>query len=110
MNVKPFIEQAHCIVLPSWHEGMSNTLLEASAMCRPIITNRIHGCMETVEDGVNGYLCEKQNVDSLYSAMKEFIEMPYEAKKMMGIAGRLRMADIFDKKLVVEKTLICVLE
>lgn len=110
LNVKPFIEQAHCIVLPSWHEGMSNTLLEASAMCRPIITNRIHGCMETVEDGVNGYLCEKQNVDSLYSAMKEFIEMPYEAKKMMGIAGRLRMADIFDKKLVVEKTLICVLE
>ena len=110
LDVKPFIEQAHCIVLPSWHEGMSNTLLEASAMCRPIITNRIHGCMEAVEEGVTGYLCEKQNADSLYSALQTFIELPYEKKKIMGIAGRQRMVDIFDKMQVVQKTIHVILE
>lgn len=108
LNVKPFIENAHCIVLPSWHEGMSNTLLEASAMCRPIITNRIHGCMEAVEEGVNGYLCDKKNVDSLYTAIKKFIELPYETKIKMGIAGRQRMIQIFDKKLVVDETIKCI--
>lgn len=105
LNVKPFIEQAHCVVLPSWHEGMSNTLLEASAMCRPIITNRIYGCMEAVEEGVNGFLCEKQNIDSLYTAIKRFIQVPFEVKAQMGYSGRERMIRYFDKHLVVKKTI-----
>ncbi|MCD7750424.1 MAG: glycosyltransferase family 4 protein [Lachnospiraceae bacterium] len=109
-NVKPFIEKAHCIVLPSWHEGMSNTLLEASAMCRPIITTRIHGCMEAVEEGVNGYLTEKQSAESIYLAMHQFMEIPYEEKKQMGAAGRKRMEQYFDKKNVVKRTIDCIFE
>ncbi len=104
-NVKPYIEKAHCVVLPSWHEGMSNTLLEASAMCRPIITNRIYGCMEAVEEGENGYLCEKKNVESLYLGLKTFIELSYENKEKMGKVGREIMKKIFDKERVVEKTI-----
>ena len=53
-NVKPYIQRAHCIILPSWHEGMSNTLLEAASMGRPLITSKIHGCMETVNEGKSG--------------------------------------------------------
>ncbi len=106
LNVKPFIEKAHCIVLPSWHEGMSNTLLEASAMCRPIITNRIYGCMEAVEEGVNGFLCEKQSVESLYNALKAFTELPHDEKNAMGQAGRVRMKAMFDKDMVVAKTIV----
>lgn len=105
LDVKPFIEKAHCIVLPSWHEGMSNTLLEASSMCRPIITNRIHGCMETVDEGKSGYLCERKSVDSLYAAVKEFVNLPYENKIKMGLAGRQFMVDHFDKEFVVKRTL-----
>ncbi len=44
-NVKPYIEKCHCFVLPSYHEGMANTLLEAGAMGRPLITSNIHGCL-----------------------------------------------------------------
>ncbi len=105
LDVKPFIKEAHCVVLPSWHEGMSNTLLESAAMCRPVITNRIHGCMEAVEENVSGYLCKKQSADSLYCMLKKFIELPYEQKKAMGIAGCQRMIEIFDKEKVVDKTL-----
>lgn len=104
LNVKPFIEKAHCIVHPSWHEGMSNTLLEASAMCRPIITTRIHGCMEAVEEGRNGYLCEKKSAASICEAITRFLNLPYVQKAEMGIAGRQRMLEQFDKHTVVDKT------
>lgn len=104
-DVKPFIERAHCSVLPSWHEGMSNTLLESAAMCRPLITSNIHGCMEAVEDGVNGYLCDVKNEESLYQTLVRFIELDYKAKRRMGEAGRGRMMEIFDKNKVVDATM-----
>lgn len=104
-DVKPFIKKSHCFVLPSYHEGMANTLLEAAAMGRPLITSRIHGCMEAVEDGVSGLLCEKEDVESLYVAMKDFLWLSYEYKKIMGEAGQKRIEEVFDKKKVVRKTL-----
>lgn len=104
-DVKPFIEKAHCVVLPSWHEGMSNTLLEGASMCRPLITNNIHGCLEAVQDGITGFLAEVKDEESLYTAMKKFVELPYEERKQMGILGRQRMEELFDKYKVVEKTL-----
>lgn len=104
-DVRPFIAKSHCFVLPSWHEGMANTNLECAAMGRPVITSKIHGCMEAVEDGVNGYLCEKQNIDSLYEKMKQMCTLSYEEKKAMGVAGRERMEKVFDKRKVVEETI-----
>lgn len=104
-DVKSFIEQSHCFVLPSWHEGMANTNLECAAMGRPVITSNIHGCLEAVEDGVSGFLCEKQSADDLYRVMKNFMSLSYEERKSMGIAGRKRMEEVFDKKKVVEKTI-----
>ena len=104
-DVRPFIAQAHCFVLPSWHEGMANTNLECAAMGRPLITSRIHGCMEAVIEGESGLLCEPKNVDSLYTAMRQFLGMSTEQWEAMGKAGRQYMETTFDKKKVVEKTL-----
>ena len=103
-DVRPFISQSHCFVLPSWHEGMANTNLECAASGRPVITSNIHGCLEAVEDGVTGFLCEKRNPEDLYRIMKQFTEMPYEARKAMGLSGRKRMETLFDKKQVVDRT------
>lgn len=104
-DVRPFIENAHCFVLPSWHEGMANTNLEGGAMGRPIITSNIHGCLEAVIDGKTGYLAEPKNADDLYAKMKKFIELPYEEKIKMGKASHDHIAEVFDKKKVVEKTI-----
>lgn len=103
-DVRPFIAQSHCFVLPSWHEGMANTNLECAASGRPVITSNIHGCLEAVEDGVTGYLCEKKNPEDLYRVMKRFAGLPYEQRKAMGLSGRKRMETLFDKNQVVEKT------
>lgn len=104
-DVRPFIANCHCFVLPSWHEGMANTNLECAASGRPVITSNIHGCLEAVEDGVSGFLCEKQNADSLYATMKSFCELSLEERKSMGRAGRKRMEAAFDKRKVVEETI-----
>lgn len=104
-DVRSFIENAHCFVLPSWHEGMANTNLECGAMGRPIITSNIHGCLEAVIDGKTGYLAEPKNADDLYAKMKKFIELPYEEKIKMGKASHDHIAEVFDKKKVVEKTI-----
>ena len=104
-EVRPFIAASHCFVLPSWHEGMANTNLECAASGRPVITSRIHGCMEAVEDGVTGFLCERKDSGSLYAAMKRFCALSMEERRAMGLAGRKRMEAVFDKKRVVEETI-----
>lgn len=104
-DVRPFIERAHCFVLPSWHEGMANTNLECAAMGRPVITSNIHGCKEAVVENVSGYLCEKQNPDSLYEQMRKFAGLTYEERKTMGMAGRKHMEEVFDKRKVVKATI-----
>ena len=104
-DVRPFIADCHCFVLPSWHEGMANTNLECAAMGRPVITSNIHGCMEAVEDGVTGFLCEKKNADDLYRVMKDFTLLTHQQRETMGLAGRRRMEELFDKKKVVEETI-----
>lgn len=103
-DVRPFITRAHCFVLPSWHEGMANTNLENAASGRPIITTNIHGCKEAVVDGKSGFLVKKNNVNDLYDKMLKFLNMSYEKKKKMGIAGRKLMEEKFDKRKVVKNT------
>lgn len=109
-DIRPFVENTHCFVLPSWHEGMANTNLECAAMGRPVITSNIHGCLEAVEDGISGYLAERKNADDLYEKMNRMCDLSCEERKAMGMAGRKRMGKIFDKKVVVDETMKCLHE
>lgn len=104
-DVKPFIEKAHCFVLPSYHEGMANTLLESASMGRPLITSRIHGCMEAVEEGENGFLISIKSADELYDCINKFLELSDKEKEMFGYKSRQRVEKIFDKKDVVNRTI-----
>ena len=103
-ETRPYYTMADCVVLPSYHEGMSNVLLEASAMGRPVITSDIPGCREAVEDGKSGYLCEVKNADMLYEKMKQMADKGVEERDMMGRCARKRMEEMFDKKKIVEQT------
>lgn len=104
-DVRPYIEKAHCFVLPSYHEGMANTNLECAAMGRPVITSDIPGCREAVIPGESGLLCKPQDADSLYETMKRFLSLPRETRVRMGVQGRTHMEAVFDKKKVVADTL-----
>lgn len=104
-DVRPHIEKAHCLVLPSYHEGMANTNLECASMGRPLITSNIPGCKEAVIEGKTGLLCQVQNPDSLYEAMKHFLTLTPKVRTQMGKAGRTHMEVMFDKQTVVKNTI-----
>ena len=108
-EVRPFYEKAHCIVLPSYHEGMSNVLLEAASTGRALITTYIPGCKEAVDEGINGYVCKVKSAKSLYRKMHQFIELTKKEREEMGKNGRRKMQAQFDKDKVVEKTVEAIL-
>ena len=109
-DVKPFIAASHCFVLPSWHEGMANTNLEAAASARPVITSRIAGCKEAVIHGKTGFLCNCKDYKSLYKEMKKFIRLTHDEREAMGMAGREHMLQNFEKGLIVRKTISALME
>jgi galacturonosyltransferase len=104
-DIRPFVINAHCFILPSYHEGMANTLLECGAMGRPLITSNIPGCREAVINEKSGYLIKIMDSEDLYDKVRMFIEQPYEVKKNMGIQSYIHICNIFDKKKVIENTL-----
>ncbi len=104
-DVRPYIKNSHCTILPSYHEGMANVLLETCAAGRPIIASNINGCKEAIDDGINGFLCEVKNSEDLISKVENFINLSYETKSEMGIAARKKMEDEFDRKIVIKKYL-----
>ena len=104
-DVHPFYEAADCVVLPSYHEGMSNVLLEGAATGRALITSDIPGCREAVENSVSGYLCPTRDADALYDAMRRFVELPERWRAEMGRRGRERMEQKFSKTAVVAETI-----
>ena len=83
---------------------MSNVLLEAAATGRTVITSDIPGCREAVEDGKTGYLCRKQDAESLEKVMQKFLNLDETARQKMGELGRIKIEREFDKRAVVEKT------
>ena len=102
---KPFYASSDAIVLPSYHEGMSNVLLEGASTGRPLITSHIPGCQEAVEDKVTGYLTEVKNSDDLYEKMKDMLHLTSSQREEMGKQGRSKMEREFDKKQVVKETI-----
>ena len=104
-DMKRFYAMASCVVLPSYHEGMSNVLLEGAATGRALITSDIPGCREAVEDGVSGYICPAKDADALYDAMQRFVELPESWRAEMGCRGRERMEKRFSKDAVIAETM-----
>lgn len=101
-DVRPFMAAAGCIVLPSYREGMSNVLLEASAMAKPCITTNTTGCRDIVEDNVNGFLCEVRNAGDLADKMLRMFHLTEEERTVMGRRGRDKVVKEFDKRIVID--------
>ena len=101
-DMRSFQEINCCTVHPTYYpEGISNVLLEAAACGRPIITTDRSGCREVVEDGVNGYICRQQDADDLIRQIEKFLSLPWDQRRDMGHAGRVKVEREFDRKLVV---------
>lgn len=100
-EVHEFYRNCHCTVLPSYHEGMANVMLESSATGRPVITTRVPGCIETFDEGITGLGCEAKDDESLKNAMLKFISLTRDERIKMGIAARAKMEREYDRNIVL---------
>ena len=101
-NVHPYVANSHCVILPSYHEGISNALLEAAATGRPVIATNVPGCRETFDDGISGLACEVKSADSLYAQILRFLSLSHAEREAMGMAGRRKMEQEFDRNIVID--------
>jgi galacturonosyltransferase len=105
-NIRELHAFTDCLVLPTYYrEGVPRSLIEAASSAIPIITTNNVGCKDIVEDGYNGYLVEKNDYDSLYLAVKKFLDSSKEVRTMLGKSGRQKVLDEFDEEIVINKYL-----
>lgn len=102
-DVRTAMEQADCIVLPSYREGLPRTLLEGSAMGKPLIATDVPGCREVVIDGRTGYLCEARSARSLADAMLKMIRAPDSERSSMGARGRAKVEQEYCESRVISE-------
>jgi L-malate glycosyltransferase len=86
-DIEALVAQADLGVLPSFTEGLSNTLLEFMAGALPVIASRVSGSEDLVVDGRNGWLVEPRAVAPLAAALREAAALAPEE-----LAGRGRQA------------------
>ena len=104
-DIKPLLEIAHVVVLPSLSsEGLPMTLLEAGLASRAVVASNLDGIPELVRDGVSGLLVAPGDVPQLAHALQRLHDEP-ALRAAMGAALRKKveaypvsaMADGVDK-------------
>ena len=100
-DVRPFLEKASAVILPSYHEGMSNVLLEAAASARPVVASNVPGCAETFDEGRSGLGFAPKSASDLAATVEKFLAIPREEREKMGARGREKVAKNFSRADVV---------
>ncbi len=92
------------LVAPSFYrEGISNVLLESLACGRPVITTMDNpGCMEVLQNNVNGFGVVSNSLDSLVSALLKAASLSKNEIKKMGEEGRKFVVENFDRRIVIK--------
>ncbi len=101
-DVACVMNKADCVVLPSYREGLSRVLLEAAALAKPIITTNVPGCMDVVDDGVNGFLCKVKSSHDLSVQMNKVLALDNQQLLAMGKKGRAKVENEFDENIVID--------
>ncbi len=109
-DVRQFIRQADCVVLPSYREGTPRTLLEAASSSKPIIATDVPGCHQVVGHLFNGLLCEMKNPDDLAQKMATMAGFDDETLRKFGENGRKKMEQEFDEQDVIDKYIRTIVE
>ena len=101
-DVRPFLAECGCVVLPSYREGLPRSLLEAAAMARPMVATDVPGCREVVSDKETGFLCEVRSAPALATAMEAMLALEPADRDAMGLRARNKVEKEFDEALVVQ--------
>lgn len=101
-DVRPLLAAADCLVLPSYREGMSNVLLEASSMQKPCIASNVTGCKEIIVDGETGFLTKVMDAQDVADKMLAMYNLTAADRLEMGRKARERVTLLFNKEIVID--------
>lgn len=73
-DIRDFLSITDLFVLPSYREGLPNSLIEAGSFGIPLLATNINGCNEIIDDGITGILVEKKNAKKLEEAIDKLLE------------------------------------
>jgi len=99
-DIDQFYKQAHIVVLPSYHEGLPKTLVEAGACGRPIVTTDIAGCRDAVNPGVSALMVPVGDAVALKEAIATLLSDKAQRIKM-GKAGHEYVKELMTIEIVV---------
>ncbi len=94
-EVRTYLQEADIFVLPSFAEGVPVSLMEAMASGIPVISTRIAGISELVEDGKSGYLVPPGHVEQLVHKIEMLYQQP-NLRQSFGDAGKQFVSQEFD--------------
>tara|TARA_B100000886_G_scaffold303860_1_gene234749 strand:- start:22699 stop:23835 length:1137 start_codon:yes stop_codon:yes gene_type:complete len=103
-DMKNIYSQSDIVILPSWREGLSRSLIEAGAMEKPIITCDVPGCREIIEHGINGIIVPLKNAKAIELAII-FLIRNQNIAKQYGRKIRLKVKERFDIRIINQKTI-----
>ncbi len=103
-DMKDIYSQSDIVILPSWREGLSKSLIEAGSMEKPIITCDVPGCREIIQHGINGILVPLKNAKALELAII-FLIRNQNIAKQYGRKIRLKVKEKFDIRIINQKTI-----
>lgn len=95
-----FMKQHHLLLLPSYHEGRPNVVLEAMASAMPVVASDIDGNRELVQEGINGWLFPSGDYRKLSALLLSILQ----GKKDIHSAGRAAREWMRDQGFTWEKT------
>jgi colanic acid/amylovoran biosynthesis glycosyltransferase len=101
-QLRDLYERATAFCLPSFGEGVPVVLMEAMAMEVPVVTTRIAGIPELVEDGRSGFVVAPGHLDDLADRLQQVLENP-ELRRELGAAGRAKVMAEFDAERSAEQ-------
>ncbi len=94
-NVSNLLANCDLFVLPSDYEGLPLTVLEAMAAGKPVVSTRVGGVPELVEDGLTGFLVPPRDPEALSQAILRLAK-DRDLCQRMGQAGQRKVLERFD--------------
>ena len=104
-DVRSYIKNSDCVILPSYREGASKILLEAASMGRPLLSSNCVGSQNIVLNNKNGFIFKVKNIYNLKNTIDKFLQLSKKKKIMMAKKSRYLAVFKFNEMIIINKYL-----
>ena len=102
-NIYKILDNSDCVILPSYREGLSKSLLESTAMQKFVICSDVPGCNEVIINNFNGFLVKPKNSNDLILKINKFLRLSKNKLNIMEKNSRMRTYRLFSDKVVIDQ-------